>query len=409
METHAQSRYDLFAPDALADPYSTYQRMRADGPVHWSAALGGWVLLRQQDVLAALRDPRLSTARLGLMLQMLSTDERAQLQPLAHAWDRWLSFVDQADHARMRPLISAAFTPRIVAGMQPRIQRLVDELIDGFVERGRCDLIADLAYPLPATVITEMLGGRPQDRDQLKAWSDEIALIGREREGLPILLRIQQGVLGMTGYFREIAAKRRAQPQDDLMSNLLQAEQAGHALSIDEVLATCTLLLFAGHATTTQLIANGLLCLLKHPEQLQQLKDNPALITSAVEEMLRYGGPALLLVRTASADLELGGQQIAAGQGVYPAVAAANRDPAVFADPERFDITRGDNRHLSFGYGTHFCVGSALARLETRIAIETLLRRLPNLRLATDQLQWTATPIFRGLLALPLAFDTPSS
>lgn len=407
METHADSRFDLFAPDVLADPYPTYRRMQQEEPIHWSAALGGWLLLRHQDVSAALRDPRLSAARLSLMLERLPVEERAQLQPLMRAWDRWLTFLDNTEHARLRPLISAAFTPRVVGGMRPHIQTLVDKLIDAVAERGELELIRDLAYPLPAIVITEMLGARPEDRDQLKHWSDEIGLLGREREGLPILLRVQQGVLDLTDYFRQIAAERRAQPQDDLMSNLLQAEVAGRVLDDEELLATCTLLLFAGHETTTHLIANSLLCLLQHPDQLAQLQHDPTLIGPAVEELLRYTSPALLLVRTASADLDIAGQPIQAGQGVYPVIAAANRDPAVVVDPDRFDITRSESRHLAFGYGPHFCVGAALARMETQIAIGTLLRRLPGLRLATERPSWSATPLFRRLESLPLRFDPP--
>lgn len=406
MEAPAASRYDLFAPDVLTDPYPTYRRMLADEPIHWSAPLGGWVLLRHQDVSAALRDSRLSTARLSLMFAALPDEQRAQLQPLVRAWDRWLAFMDGADHTRLRALVSSAFTPRVIANMRPRIQALVDELIDGVVGRGQFDLIQDLAHPLPTIVVTELLGARPEDRDQIKAWSDEIGLIGREREGLPILLRIQQGVLDLTEYFRQIAAERRAQPRDDLMSNLLRAEEAGSGLDDEELLATCALLLFAGHETSTHLIGNGMLALLQHPDQLQRLKDDPTLIASAVEEILRYTGPALLLVRTASVDMEIGGLPIQAGQGVYPALAAANRDPALIADPELFDITRGESRHFAFGYGPHFCIGSALARAQAQIAIGTLVRRLPGLRLATEQLDWAVTPLFRNLRALPLAFDT---
>lgn len=405
MESPAASHYDLFDSSVLTDPYPTYRRMQADAPIHWSAELGGWILVRHQDVSAALRDSRLSASRLSLIFAALPEEQRAQFEPLARAWDRWLPFIDGADHARLRTLVSSAFTPRVIAGMRPRIQTAVNELIDAVVGRGHFELIRDLAHPLPTMVITEMLGARPEDRDLLKAFSDEIELISRAHEGLPILVRVQQGVIDLTEYFRQIATERRAQPQDDLMSNLLQAEAAGNMLDDEELLATCALLLFAGHTTSTHLLANGMLCLLQHPDQLQQLKDDPALLEGAVEELLRYASPALLQVRTATVDLEIAGQPIKAGQGVYPALAAANRDPALVDDPDRFDITRGESRHLAFGYGRHFCIGSALARMEAQIVIETLLRRLPNLRLVSDQPEWAATPLFHRLRSLPLAFD----
>lgn len=410
MSQAGMDRYRLLSPEVLADPYPTYHRLRAEAPVYWNEGIGGWCVTRYRDVAALLRDPRTSCERLGRMLRHLSPTEQRELEPLTTAFRRWLVFIDPPDHTRLRALIGGAFTPAVIEPMRSRIETLVDELLDAVVAADAPDLIADLAYPLPAVVICEMLGARPEDREQIRRWSDDITLVGAGRLDLETMRRIQRGVLEMTAYFREIAAERRAQPQPqpDLLSSLLAAEEAGDRLHIEELLATCALLLFAGHVTTTHLIGNGVLALLRHPDQLQRLRSAPELIPSAVEEILRYESPIQYINRAVVEDLTIDGQQIRAGQIVMTIVGAANRDPEQFADPDRFDVARGNNRHLAFGLGAHFCVGASLARLEGTIALAGILRRLPNLRLRTSTPEWQPLMINRALKALPIDFDRPS-
>ena len=395
----ADIQFNPMDPEFVADPYPMYHRLRTDDPVHHSA-LGFWVLTRYDDVVAALRDPRLAkeaiasfvAARFGAPVPAMGLSRL----------DR-----DPPDHTRLRGLVSKAFTPRVVEGLRPRIQQIVDGLLDGVTARGSMDLIEEFAYPIPVIVICEMLGVPVEDHERFKGWSLDIA------RGLDLIWLGPESEVGrrsvaarqsLAEYFRGLIAQRRAAPRGDLLSGLIAAEEAGDKLNEVELLATCILLLIAGHETTVNLIGNGTLALLRHRDQLQRLQRDPGLIAGAIEELLRFDGPGQRTARIPSEDIVIGGRTIAKGEMVMPFIGAADRDPVQFPDPDRLDIGRADNRHIAFGWGIHFCLGAPLARIEGQIAISTLVRRMPKLELATAQPEYRQSLTLRGLKALPVSF-----
>lgn len=394
--------FDLTTPAALADPFPIYRRLREDDPVHWSEAHGGWLLTRHDDVSRALKDPRFSARRSGAVFERLPAELRDATRPLQRAFSQWMLMMDPPDHSRIRGLVSKAFAPALAAALAPRVHAIVDEALDRVAGAGRLELMRDLAQPLPAIVIAELLGVDARDHHLIKAWSDDLVLMELGPRGF---LQAQASVLAMTAYLADVVAARRREPRADLISQLLAAEEAGQFLDEDELLANCVLVLFAGHETTTNLIGNGILELLRHPDQLAIVRDEPALTAAAVEELLRFHGPVQRVRRTLLEPVELRGKQLAAGDAVWILVGAANRDPEVFDDPDRLDVRRRPGRHLTFGLGAHFCAGAALARVEGPIAIAAILRRLPGLRAAFDDVRWRPDLSFRGVVALPLAFD----
>jgi hypothetical protein len=315
--------------------------------------------------------------------------------------------LDPPDHTRLRGLVSKAFTPRMVATLRPRIERLVAGLLDALQPTGGMDVIRDVAYPLPAIVIMEMLGIPPADRDRFKTWSDDqMAFLGGRFPGDPLepARRAGASTLAMNAYLRDLIAARRRAPQADLVSTMVAVEEQGDRLSEQELTATTALLLVAGHETTTHVIGNGLLALLRNVPQLQRLQREPALLPLAVEELLRYDGPVQFVNRVAAADIAIGGVTIPAGDTILLVLAAANRDPAQFPEPDRLEITRQPNDHLAFGFDRHFCLGAHLARVETQIALSALLTRFPDLTLAAETLEWQPNPLIRGLRSLPVRF-----
>ena len=387
-------------PEFLADPYPTYHRLRIEDPVHQSP-LGFWVLTRYEDVVAALRDPRLAKEAIAAFVAArfgVDVPPGIGLSML----DR-----DPPDHTRLRSLVSKAFTPRVVEGLRPHIQEIVDGLLARVEAAGSMDLIEEFAYPLPVIVICEMLGVPVEDHERFKGWSLDIAR-GLDAIMLPPDSEVARSSMtsrrALANYFRELIAKRRASPRGGLLSALIAAEEAGDKLSEDELLSTCVLLLIAGHETTVNLIGNGTLALLRNPGELQRLRENPGLIGTAVEELLRYDGPVQRTARIPSSEVTIGGRTIAQGEMVMPFIGAADRDPAQFPDPDRLDITRADNRHIAFGWGIHFCLGAPLARVEGQIAINTLVQRLPKLALATDRPEHRESLTLRGLKSLPVTF-----
>jgi pimeloyl-[acyl-carrier protein] synthase len=385
-------------PEFLADPYPTYHRLRTEDPVHYSP-LDFWVLTRYEDVVAVLRDPRFVKEPLAAFI--------AARFGVTVPVGMGLSMLDRdpPDHTRLRSLVSKAFTPRVVEGLRPRIQRIVDDLITRAEQAGSMDLIEEFAYPIPVNVICEMLGVPVEDHERFKGWSLDIAR-GLDSVLLPpesdIPRRSGAARHALSDYFRGLIAERRAAPRGDLLSALIAAEEAGDKLSEDELLATCILLLIAGHETTVNLIGNGTLALLRHPAELRRLRENPGLIGSAVEELLRYDGPVQRTARIPSTDVTIGGRTIPMGAMVMPFIGAADRDPACFPHPDRLDLARADNRHIAFGLGIHFCLGAPLARVEGQIAIGTLVRRLPKLALDVDQPEYRQSLTLRGLKALPV-------
>ncbi len=387
-------------PEFLADPYPTYHRLRAEDPVHHSP-LGFWVLTRYEDVASVLRDPCFIKEPLAALVAARFGAEVPRGVGLSML-DR-----DPPDHTRLRGLVSKAFTPRVVEGLRPRMQQIVDGLIARAQSVGSMDLIEEFAYPIPVNVICEMMGVPVKDHERFKGWSLDIAR-GLDSIWLPpdseVPRRSAAARHAISDYFRELIAERRASPRGDLLSALIAAEEADDKLNEEELLATCILILIAGHETTVNLIGNGTLALLRHPDELRRLRENPALIGSTVEELLRYDGPVQRTARIPSAAVTIGGLTIEAGEMVMPFIGAADRDPAHFPDPDRLDIARSDNRHIGFGLGIHFCLGAPLARLEGQIAINTLVRRLPKLALATDRPEYRQSLTLRGLKTLPVAF-----
>lgn len=392
---------DPHSPEVHADPYPFYRRLRETDPVHLSP-IGFWILTRYDDCVTSLRDPRFGRDGFEPILAAQYGEEAG-----AERLPRSMLFRDPPDHTRLRSLVNRAFTPRVIEGMRPQIQGVVDDLLDRVERQGRMDVIADLAYPLPVTVICDMLGVPVGDHEQIKEWSSDI-IRSLDAIAIPsdpsIVERGRVGRRGIADYFRALLPERRRHPRGDLLSSLLAVEEQGDRLTEGELLATCVLLFIAGHETTVNLIGNGLLALLRHPAELDRLRREPALIGSAVEELLRYDSPVQRTARITNAEVELGGKTIPPGAFVVTVIGAANRDPAHFPDPDRLDIARADNRHIAFGFGIHFCLGAPLARVEGRLALGTLLRRLPRLRLAATALEWRESSTLRGLQALPVEF-----
>jgi cytochrome P450 len=389
--------FDPRSPAFRADPYSSYDALREAAPVFYWDAWDIWFLSRYDDCSTLLRDARLGRGDFGFEAP---PEQRALFEMEGH----WMLLKNPPDHTRLRGLVHKAFTPRIVEQMRDRIQAITDGLLDRMLAHGRTDIVSDLAYPLPVTVIAELLGIPTQDHEQFHAWSDQLARSLDLTDDPEVYNRASSAAVALTDYLRETIARRRRQPQDDLLSALFAAEDGGGRLTEDELYATCALLLVAGHETTVNLIGNGTLALLRHPDQLARLRAEPALIRPAVEELLRYDSPVQLTGRMVLADMEVRGQKLRAGQQVVFLFGAANHDPARFADPHTLDIAREPNQHLAFGGGIHYCLGAPLARLEAQIAFNTLLRRMPNLALEPEPPVYRDNLTLRGLRALPVTF-----
>ena len=393
-------------PAVNADPFPVFRRLQEEDPIHWSEGLKSWVVTRYEDVRRIAVDRELSADRVRPYFEILPSEEQRRLRDLQHYLTLWAVFKDAPDHTRLRGLMNRAFTPRAVEALRPNIERIVDDLLDNIVERGEADFIANFAYPLPASVIMDMLGVPRADLAVMKLWSDEMALfVGIARATPDKYMRAQVGTREMAAYFRQLIAARRACSRQDMISALIAAEEQDQRLSEDEIVATCILLLFAGHETTANLIGNGLIALLGNPDQLAKLRARPDLAASAVEECLRYDGPSGALARLVGIAHEFGGRKLAKGDRVYAFMNAANRDPRRFPDPDRFDIERDDNRHLTFGHGAHFCLGAPLARLEAQIAFPRIFARLARLELATDRFEWIDSLALRGVKRLPVRFE----
>jgi cytochrome P450 len=396
-----EALFNPLTPEFHANPYPFYHRLRETDPVHLSP-LGLWVLTRYDDCVMSLRDPRFGRDGFEAILsaQYGEESETGRLP-------RSMLFRDPPDHTRLRALVSRAFTPRVIEGMRGQIQALVDRLLDRVERRGHMDVIADLAYPLPVTVICDMLGVPEGDHEQMRDWSSDIVR-SLDAIGIPsddsIIERGRVGRRGIAEYFRELLPERRRHPRADLLSSLIAAEEQGDRLTEGELLATCVLLFIAGHETTVNLIGNGLLALLRHPAELERLRAAPGLLGSAVEELLRFDSPVQRTARITNAEVEVGGKTLPPGAFVVSAIGAANRDPRHFSDPDRLDIGRPENRHIAFGFGIHFCLGAPLARVEGQLALGALMRRMPKLRLADADLEWRESSTLRGLKALPVDF-----
>ncbi len=397
------SLYHLLDPDVLADPYPLYRRLRTEDPVHWDPYLHAWVVSRYADVVKVLQ--RFSAERTPPPEQLTSLG-LSELNPIAQVLVRQMLFMDAPSHTRLRALAAAAFTPSRAEALRSHIQDIVDGLIDAVLSRGRMDVISDLADVLPATVTAELMGVPVADRDQLKAWSKDFSeMLGNFQHnpgrGALMLKTIEE----MTAYFRARLREQERQPREGVIQALMSAEIDGDRLSEEEVIANSIITMTGGQETTTNLIGNGLLSLLRNPGELELLRADPALLPSAVEELLRYESPIQYTTRLAPGDVELGGKPVRRRQAVVVLMGAANRDPEHFPDADRLDIRRRDDRHLAFGWAAHYCFGAPLARIEGQIAFSTILSRLPDLALEPGPLVWRRNMAFRGLEALPVVWE----
>lgn len=389
----------------LKNPYPVYSELRAQGPVHWNEEFcgGAWLLTDYADVMHALRDPAFSTRRAGGWANTAGIDASVRLTEFKRIFSRALLFVDGRQHSRLRRAMIAGFRPALLESFRPRIERIVDELIDTLAQETEADFIARFARELPARVIAGLLGVDESDRQLFFSWSDDIAaFVSSPTPTMEIALRAQKSLLALCEYFQAVLPQRRHDRKSDLISLLIEAEEQGLIVTTKELLAQCCTLLFAGHETTRNLLGSGLYTLLQHPQQLQQLRGNPALLGSALKEMLRFETPVQYTGRRMKVDMELHGHTLKKGDLVILLIGAANRDPKRFSDPDRFDISRDEGNHLAFGYGPHVCIGATLTYLEAEVAFGALLRRFPELQLATDTAEWLENTLYRGLSRLPV-------
>lgn len=401
--------FDPLSAEAIRDPYTAMAPLQAEAPVYRSDILGAWVVTRYDDIREAFRDPRLSADRIRPFIERAPESMQDMLKPLGDHLNLWAVFTDPPDHTRLRGLMNRAFTTRAVEALRPEISRIVNRLLDDIdakIERTgsrEFDLIHEFAYPLPALVIAHMLGVPEKDVDKLKRWSDLLAKFVLTSRSDPQKYRMaSDGIVEMEAWFRRFLKEHRASAAEDVTTGLLDARDEDDRLTTDELVACCVLLLFAGHETTTQLLANGMRALIENPAQLEDLRTNLGdvdLVRNAVEEMLRFDGPSISMVRVAAEDFDWHGQHIARGDRLFLMICIGNRDPRVFPAPDRFDIHREEaKKNFAFGYGIHFCIGAPLARIEAEIAFPLLLRRYPEIAMAEDDPPWSDSILNRGML-----------
>lgn len=408
MPTSVAPLYDLFSPDAQVNSYPLYRQMRAQNPVYYSPELGYWFLTRYQDVEAALRDERLSADRRSLFIQQLGDLDVSLIQNFVQLTSNMMIEKNPPDHTRLRKLANQGFTTRAMENWRSIIQARMDALLDLVQEQGRMDIVADLSVPFPALIIAEIFGVPEAHQADLIRWALDIGTFwgAPNSQTIEMLARkADEGAVQFTALMRQLIAERRQNPGTDMISLLTMAYD-DQGFDLDLLPSLCILILNAGHLTTTDLIPNGVNALLNHPEQLHLLRQNPALLPSAIEEMIRFDTPAPFVFRIARCDLTLGGQEIPAGSVIALGLGAANHDPEKFVDPDRFDIVRSPNEHLGFGPGVHFCLGAVLARMELNICFSTLLRRLPNLQFDPDRpaISRQTSLVFKGFESLPVNF-----
>jgi cytochrome P450 len=395
---------DLLSPELTEDPYAYFAGLRATEPVHWAEANKAWLLTRYDDVVGAYADPRLSSDRVRPLLGVLPEQRRAEYGPMLEIMGHWMVVTDPPAHTRLRKLANHAFRQQRVTVMGGWIGELVDDLIDDFLASGSEDFLNDIAYPLPAAVIARMMGAPQQDRDKFQHWSDELALVafsagGEDRAARYV--RALAGVRELQEYLAQLIGRRRREPGEDMISLLLSGSDAdGDHLDDAELMALCSLILFAGHETTTNLLCNAVVALDRHPAELARLRDDPSLVNRAVEEVLRFEGPIKVIIRWVVEDHERDGRQIRAGDRLFLVQQSANRDAGTFADPDRFDITRPTQPlHVGFGRGIHACLGAQLARIEARVALPRILSRLEDIRVL-GEVTWRPNIASRAVAGL---------
>lgn len=402
---------DLLGPEITRNPYPFFARLREEDPVHWSEAHHAWLVTRYDDVVAAFNQPALSSDRVRPLLSRMPEERRATAGRVFEMMADWMVVSDPPAHTRLRRLATVAFHPKKFVAMEGRIRDLVDRYIDEYVASGEEDLIANFAFPLPATVVCELIGAPVEDADRFKRWSEELALVafghgGDARDERHA--RALRGLEEMLAYFGDLLETARESPgDDDMVSSLLEGDGSGEWLTDDEMKGMCALMLFAGHETTMNTIASTVYQLLRNPEELALLRADPKMGGKAVEEGLRTEGAIKILQRWVLEDFELRGRRIEAGQRVFLVLGSANHDPERFRDPDRYDMTRSPNPHIAFGKGIHTCIGAMLARIELRSAVGRLVERLPNLRLVDEDFEpdWVPSIASRSMAELPLRHD----
>jgi cytochrome P450 len=393
---------DLLSAEAVADPYAAFGALREHEPVHYNAAHRSWIITRYEDVAAGFLDRRLSSDRVASIYASKLSD--AQRAATFSVLSDWMVFKDPPDHTRLRNLVKLAFTPRAVQRLKPRVVEIVEQVLD-VPPAGTVDVVRDIAFPIPAMVIAEMLGVPAEDRDLFRVWSNAASTVifeavrdDQDRR------RAQEGLVALSEYLQDLVRRYRAHPRDNIISGLVRVRDNDDTLSEGEVVNTCLLLLFGGHETTTNLIANSFLALTGHPDQRELLRENPSLVPAAVEELNRFDGPAKMVVRRAATNVELRGHVIPAGARVLLVQCAANRDPRHFDEPDRVNVRREENRNIAFGFGIHYCLGAPLARLEVSTALPRMLERLAEPVVDADELDWLPLLLTRGLRSLPVRY-----
>jgi cytochrome P450 len=397
------SLYHLLDPAVLADPYPLYERLRTEDPVHWDPFLHAWVVTRYADVQRVLLT---FSADRTFTPEQLDSMGLSRLKPIARLMVKQMLFMDPPSHKRLRGLCAAAFTPSRVEQLRAHIQEVTNRLIDRVADSGSMDLINDIAAPLPAIITSELLGVPTDDHGQLKDWSADFAMmLGNFQHNPDFIPRVLKTVEDMTSYFYEAVRSIRARPREGLIHALITAEVDGDHLTDDEIVANTIVTMVGGQETTTNLIGNGVLTLLRNPDVMEDMRADTSLMPTAIEELLRYESPSQHTARLAPEDVEVGGKLIRKRQAVMAVMGAGNRDPEVFPNPDRLDIRRKDNRHLAFAWGAHYCFGAPLARMEGRIVFDCILRRLHQIELVPGPIRWRNNLGLRGLEALPIRFQ----
>jgi len=394
--------YDLQEKALYTNPYPFYHKLRSHHPVHLDSHFGCWVVSSYRDAALALANRSLSSER-AMHGAALHAKEWNELSPLFAHISNLMFFTDPPRHTQIRSLINKAFSSHMTEKWRYHIQRIVDAQLDLVQDKGRMDIIQDIAYPLPAQVIADMIGFPAHDLDKLKHWSDDLAVFLGNAPTIEICKRLMHSLQEFMEYFRPIMRHHRKHPQNDVIDEFIRAEDQS-ILTEDDILVNCVGLFAGGHETTTNLIGNGLLALLRNPQEMQKLRDNPDLMTSAVEELLRYDSSVQFTGRIAKQTTQIGEKKIYKGQHVMVMLGAANRDPSQFYQPDHLDLSRQNNRHMAFGHNVHYCIGAAIARLEAQITFTTILRRMPNLQLETFELEWQENLSMHGLKKLHVAF-----
>jgi cytochrome P450 len=398
----------MFDSDFIANPYKIYNALRAAAPLLWTNKFrsGAWLVTRYADVVAGLHDPRLSSQRSHTLTAALPREVQGEFAKFNEIFSKWMLFLDPPHHSRLRKLLNKEFTPNMIQRLRPRIQHVVNTLLDHALAKSEMEFMTEFANPLPVRVIAEMLGIPGEDQRDFQIWSDDLAnFFGNATGPVEAARRAQNSLISLTDYFRALLPERRANKGDDLMSLLLRVEEEGEVLTEEELLAQCTLLLVAGHETTRNLLGNGMLALLQHPAQLATLKQNPALMPLAVREFARYDSPVQFSGRAVTEDFSWHDQPIKKGQTVILLLGSANHDPDKFSEPQTLNISRDEGMPLSYGHGMHFCIGAALAQTEGEIAFTTLLDRTSSLTMLDDAPAWRANLSFRGLSRLRIALS----